>query len=300
MIFLTIATIVGLVLDKTVSTDKNREVIFNLNARIKAWWIMIGIFATAFYFGKIATLILFSIVSFLAFKEFIRLTPSKGYDKITIFISFFIIVPFQYYLIGVEWYGLFSVFIPVYGFLILPAITTLSGNTDRFLERIAETQWGVMISIYCISHAPALLILDVRNYGEQNSFLLFYLLLVVQMSDVFQYIFGKLFGKRKIAPEISPSKTVEGLIGGGATATAIGAAAWGITPFTPVQSALMSLTIVIMGFLGGLALSAVKRNLGVKDWGNMIQGHGGVLDRMDSVSFSAPVFFHLIRYFYVD
>jgi phosphatidate cytidylyltransferase len=132
----------------------------------------------------------------------------------------------------------------------------------------------------------------------RNGLLLFYLLLVVQMSDVMQYVFGKLFGKTKIAPVVSPSKTVEGFVGGGLAATVIGGAMWWITPFTPLQSAAISAIIVIMGFLGGLTLSAVKRSLGAKDWGVMIEGHGGMLDRTDSICFAAPVFFHVVRWFY--
>src|SRR3546814_7295864 len=132
-----------------------------------------------------------------------------------------------------------------------------------------------MIAIYCISHAPALLILDLRDYEGQGPLLLLYLMLVVQISDVLQYVFGKLFGKRKLAPTVSPSKTVEGLVGGGLAAVGIGTALWWITPFTPLQSALMSALIVVCGALGGLALSAVKRSLGAKDWGHMIEGHGG-------------------------
>lgn len=298
--FLIVASIIGLILDFTVKKEENRPIIDNLNARIKAWWFMIAIFAAAFYFGKIPTLLLFTFVSFFAFREFITLTPIKHGDRTTLFICFFIIIPFQYYLIAVEWYGLFSIFIPVYAFLILPAITAVSQDTDHYLNRISETQWGIMVSTYCISHAPALLLLDIKGFSGQNPFLLFYLLLIVQMSDVLQYISGKLFGKTKIAPEVSPSKTVEGLIGGAAGAVIIGTLMWWITPFSPFQAASMSMVIVLMGFLGGLALSAVKRSLGVKDWGSMIEGHGGVLDRMDSVSFSAPIFFHIIRYFFVD
>jgi phosphatidate cytidylyltransferase len=156
----------------------------------------------------------------------------------------------------------------------------------------------LMIAVYCISHVPALLLLQIPGYGGENPLLMFYLILVVQMSDVLQYVFGKLFGKTKIAPVVSPSKTVEGFVGGAASATLIGGAMWWITPFTPLQSAGMAFVIVLMGFLGGLVLSAVKRSLGAKDWGSMIEGHGGVMDRMDSVSFAAPIFFHATRYFF--
>jgi phosphatidate cytidylyltransferase len=297
---LLLASAIGWLLSLKVKSDSGRAVVENLNQRVRAWWTMIAIFVVAMLIGRNATLVLFAFVSFLALREFITLTPTKQGDYYALLLSFYIVVPLQYILIGIEWYALFSIFIPVYGFLILPAFSALGQDVDHFLERVAKIQWGVMIAVYCISHAPALLILEIPGYSEsgQNVLLLFYLLLIVQMSDVMQYVFGKLFGKTKIAPVVSPSKTVEGFVGGAASATAIGAAMWWITPFTPLQSAGMALVIVLMGFFGGLALSAVKRSLGAKDWGTMIEGHGGVMDRMDSVSFAAPIFFHGTRYFF--
>jgi phosphatidate cytidylyltransferase len=155
-----------------------------------------------------------------------------------------------------------------------------------------------MLTVYCISHAPALLILTIPGFEGQNFLLLFFLITVVQLSDVLQYVFGKMFGRHAVAPAVSPSKTWEGLIGGGVSATLAGAGLWWITPFTPLQAGALAAAIVLAGFFGGLVLSAVKRSLHAKDWGTMIEGHGGVLDRMDSVSFAAPVFFHLINYFF--
>jgi phosphatidate cytidylyltransferase len=300
VVLLSIATVIGMLLKMRATTDSSRAVVDNLNQRTRAWWSMIAIFVLAFFIGRNATLVLFGIISFLALREFITLTPTKSGDYYPLALSFFLLVPLQYYLIGIDWYALFSIFIPVYGFLLLPAFAALAGDVEDFLARIAKIQWGVMIAVYCVSHAPALLLLDVPGYSDsgQNVLLLFYLLLIVQMSDVMQYVFGKLFGKTKIAPVVSPSKTVEGFIGGGASAVAIGAAMWWITPFTPLQSAGMALIIVLMGFFGGLALSAIKRSLGAKDWGTMIEGHGGVMDRMDSVSFAAPIFFHVTRYYF--
>jgi phosphatidate cytidylyltransferase len=296
---LAIASIVGWLLSLRVASESGRAVVQNLNQRVRAWWIMVAVFAVAFLLGKVATLVMFAFVSFFALREFLTLTPTKAGDHRALSIAFFVLIPAQYWLIGVEWYGLFSVFIPVYAFLLLPSLTAaLAQDTEHFLERTAKIQWGVMIAIYCISHVSALLLLDIPGYRGQNALLIFYLLLVVQMSDVLQYVFGKLFGRTKIAPVVSPSKTVEGFIGGALGAVAIGAAMWWITPFRPLQAAGMAFIIVVMGFLGGLVLSAVKRSLGAKDWGTMIQGHGGMMDRMDSVSFAAPVFFHLTRYFF--
>src|SRR3569832_897245 len=180
----------------------------------------------------------------------------------------------------------------------LPVLMALAGDTEQFVERVTKVQWGLMITVYCISYAPALLLVQVPGFSGQNLLLMVILLTVVQLSDVLQYVFGKLFGRHKLAPRVSPSKTVEGLVGGGLAATAIGAGLWWITPFTPLQAAAMAFVIVCAGFLGGLALSAVKRSIGAKDWGSLIEGRGGLLDRLGSVSFAAPVFFHATRYFF--
>ncbi len=295
---LVVASLIGWVLRRRASSESAIAVIDNLNARVRAWWSMVIIFSAAFVIGTTATIIMFAFISFFALREFITLTPTRAGDHRALSLAFFVLIPVQYWLISAHWYALFSIFIPVYGFLLLPSFSALAHDAENFLERTAKIQWGIMITIYCISHVPALLLLDIPGYTGQNALLLFYLILVVQLSDVLQYVFGKLFGKTKIAPVVSPSKTVEGFVGGAASATLIGAAMWWITPFTPLQSAGMAFIIVLMGFLGGLSLSAVKRSLGAKDWGTMIKGHGGMMDRMDSVSFAAPIFFHLTRYFF--
>lgn len=294
---LTIASVVGFILSKRVKEGR-REVIQNLNARIRAWWLMCIIFGLTLALGKIGTIILFCVVSFLALREFITLTPTRRGDHRTLFWAFFVFVPLQYYLLAISWYGLFAILIPVYAFLFVPARGALAGDTRNFLERTAKIQWGLMICVYCVSHAPALLMLDIPGFAGENAKLLFYMVLVVQISDVLQYIFGKTLGRRPIAPKVSPNKTWEGFLGGIATATLIGTGLHGITPFNLWQAAVMSLVITLLGFLGGLVMSAIKRDRGVKDFGVMIEGHGGIMDRIDSICFAAPVFFHLTRFFF--
>ena len=295
---LVLASLVSLILSARAQSDSGRAVIANLRARVNAWWIMVAVLAIAFTLGEIATLLTFALASFFALREFITLTPTRRGDYVPLLLSFYVLVPTQYCLIAYDQYGTFAIFIPVYAFLLLPAFSTFAADTKDFLERTAKIQWAVMITIYCISYAPALLLLKIPGYDGSDPLLLFYLLLIVQLSDVLQYVFGKLFGKTRMAPQVSPSKTVEGLIGGGLSTTLIGGAMYWITPFTWLQSLAMSLIIVTMGVLGGLTLSAVKRSLGAKDWGVMIEGHGGMLDRLDSVSFAAPIFFHLTRFFF--
>lgn len=292
------ATLIGALLARRVTSPTGRETVSNLNARIRSWWVMVALVAAALLLGSAVTLALFALLSFLALREFLTLTPTRTGDHIALFVSFFAIVPLQYWLIGIGWYGLFSIFIPVYVFLALPSLSVLGADTTDFLARTAKVQWGLMLAVYCTSHAPALLLLDIPGHTLPGALLLLYLLAVAQLSDVLQYVFGKLWGRTRLSPAVSPSKTVEGLVGGGLAAVAIGTALHVITPFTPLQAAGMSLAIVTAGVFGGLVLSAVKRDLGVKDWGTLIEGHGGILDRLDSVTFSAPVFFHLTRYWF--
>ena len=295
---LVLASLIGLVLARRVATPEGRATVENLNARIRAWWVMVAIFAACFLLGPGATILLMALTSFYTLREFVSLTPTRPADVPALALAFYVLLPLQYWLIWADWYGLFAILIPVYAFLLLPSLAALQGDPRDFLLRVARLQWALVLTVYCISHAPALVTLQIPGHEKDGFLLLFFLITVVQLSDVMQYVVGKLFGRTKVAPVISPSKTLEGLLGGGACAVAAGAALWWITPFTPWQAGLMALAIVAMGFLGGLALSAVKRSMGVKDWGTMVKGHGGVLDRMDSVSFAAPIFFHLTRYFY--
>jgi phosphatidate cytidylyltransferase len=273
-------------------------VVVNLNQRIKAWWAMVLLMGIAFLFGKTGVIVLYAFASFTALREFVTLTQTRRGDHYALVAAFFVVLPVQYWLIGIDWYGLYSIFIPVYAFLLLPIVAALRSDTTRFMERVAEIQWGLMIAVFCVSHVPALLTLVIPGYEGRNLLLIAFLVLVVQSSDVLQYVWGKLLGRRKIAPRLSPSKTWEGFLGGVASATLLGALLWWITPFTPLQSAAMALVVNLMGFFGGLVMSAIKRDRGVKDWGQMIEGHGGMLDRLDSVIFAAPIFFHLTRYWW--
>jgi len=292
------ASIVGYVLERRYAADAPNEVISNLNSRINSWWVMVVAIGIAFAFGKAGVIVLFAFASFTALREFVTLLSTRRGDHLALAIAFFVVLPLQYDLIWIEWYGLYSIFIPVYAFLMLPIVAALRGDATDFMPRVAEVQWALMICVFCVSHVPALLTLDIPGYEGRQLLLITFLVLVVQSSDVLQYVWGKLAGRRRIAPRISPSKTVEGFAGGVLSATAIGAALWWITPFAPWQAAAMALVITLMGFFGGLVMSAIKRDRGVKDWGQLIEGHGGMLDRIDSVIFAAPIFFHLTRYWW--
>ena len=291
---LVVATVAG----QTLRLSVGGATIANVNARIGAWWVMSAAFVAATLTGGIGSLVLFALLSMLALREFVTLSPTSRGDHRALAWSFFVVIPAQYVLVGVQWYGLFSILIPVYVFLLLAARIVLSGETDRFLERAATIQWGLMACVYCVSYAPALMLLDIDGYDPSSGKLLLFLVVVVQASDVLQFVWGKLLGRHRIAPAISPNKTWEGFVGGVACATLLGAGLWWATPFNPWQAAAMSLLIALAGFAGGLVMSAIKRDRGVKDFGGLLPGHGGVLDRIDSLLFAAPLFFHLTRFFF--
>ena len=217
---LVVASVVGYILHWRFNARGPNPTIDNLNSRIKAWWLLVALLGVAFAFRRAGVIVLFALASLATLREFITLTPTRRGDHVALAVAFFVVLPLQYYLIWIDWYGLYSVFIPVYVFLLLAAIAALRQDTKHFMSRVAETQWGLMISVFCLSHVPALLGLKIPGYEGRNLLLIAFLILVVQSSDVLQYIWGKLLGRHKIAPELSPSKTVEGFVGGVASSHA--------------------------------------------------------------------------------
>ena len=304
---LAIAFAVGQFLKRRPEGSVNPAVVQTFNSRVRAWWMMCTILAAAFVFGRETTVVLFFFVSFWALREFITLTPTRLGDHRALFWVFFVFTPLQYIFVGmgIEYYGFYSIIIPVYAFLFIFARVALSGDYKRFLERTAKIQAGLLVCVYSLSYAPALLDLplhtsanpDVQWSGSRLG-LLFYFILIAQLGDVLQFVWDKLVGRRVIAPSINASKTWSGLFGGVASTMLLGALLWRATPFDPLQSACMSMVIAVMGFAGSMTLSAIKRDRGVKDYGTLVEGHAGVLDRIDSICFAAPVFFHLTRYFF--
>lgn len=302
---LAVATSVGQLLKRQTNMNLNPEVVRLFHLRIRTWWLMCSVLAASFLVGQVATVVVFGGISFWALREFITLTPTRPGDHRALFWVFFVFTPLQYLLVGMENYDLYSVVIPVYGFLFIPARAAFAGDYKRFLERAAKIQSGLMVSVYCLSFAPALLSLDLPvPEGEdkylQNARLLFFFVLIVQMGDVLQYFWGKLLGRNVIAPAINPDKTWEGFFGGVGSATLLGTALSWATPFEPWEAAALSLLISVTGFAGGMTMSAIKRDRGVRDYGTLVTGHGGVLDRIDSLCFAAPVFFHAVRGFYAN
>ena len=295
---LVVASVLGAILKRRARSEAGRNTVANLNARIRSWWVMVAVFGAMLLLGPAWMTALFGLLSFLALREFITLNPTEPADHGVLFWAFFVITPLHYLLVGIAWYGLFSIFIPVYAFVLLPFRRVLTGETHDFLGSSAKIQWALMVCVYAVSHMPMLLTLPLKGFAGENAKLLFFFVLTVQLSDVLQYVWGKTCGRRPVAPRVSPHKTWEGTLGGIGTTVALSTALWWATPFSPWQAALMALLICVAGFLGGLVLSAIKRDLGAKDWGDTIAGHGGVLDRIDSLCFAAPLFFHVVAFYF--
>jgi phosphatidate cytidylyltransferase len=185
---LLVSTAVAHVLRLKLAAGPQTEMVANLIARINAWWVMIGLLALAVLVGKPGVILLFAGISFLALREFITLTHTRRADHWGLVATFFVLTPIQYGLIWAGQYGIFTILIPVYGFLFLPILSALRSDTTDFFERIAKVQWGLMICVYCISYVPALLTLKIDNYEGRNILLAAFLIAVVQLSDVLQYV----------------------------------------------------------------------------------------------------------------
>ncbi len=292
---LALATLVGQLLKRRLDTGLNPAIVDQFHRRIRVWWLMCTVLAVAFMMGSAVTVVVFGLIAFWALREFITLTPWRPGDHRALFWVFFIFTPLQFVLVGMQRRDLYSILIPVFGFLFIPARVAFAGDFKRFLERTAKIQAGLMICVYCFSYAPAVLNLPLPEGSptDRNARLLFFFVLIVQLGDIMQYFWGNLLGRKVIAPEISASRTWEGFVGSVLSATVLGALLSWFVPFSPWESAGISGLLAMAGFAGGMTMSAIKRDRGVKDYGTLVVGHGGVLDRIDSICFTAPVFYYL-------
>lgn len=268
-----------------------------LSQRIRSWWVLVGTVFVVLLMPTGVAVAATAVLSYMALREFLSIVPTRLADRRAIFWSY-LMIPLQYYWIAIGWYGMFVIFIPVYVFLLLPFRLVVTGETDGFINAVGTIQWGVMLTVFSISHLAYLFVLP----AEQNPLgggagLVLYLLLLTEGNDVAQYIWGKSFGHHKIVPTVSPNKTWEGFLGGVGTTMLLGLLLSAVlTPFTFIEGLLAGLLIAVSGFVGDVCVSAVKRDLHIKDTGTLIPGHGGILDRLDSLTYTAPLFFHFLFY----
>jgi len=267
-----------------------------LKDRVNSWWYILGFFSLGIMLNSTLAMFFFAFLSFLALKEYFTLIPSRLTDRRVMFYAY-LAIPIQYYFAGISWYGMFIIWIPVYLFLLLPFRQVLIGETKGFLENTARVQWGLMMFVFGLSHLAYMLTLEPID-GVGGKELVLYLVLLTAFNDVLQYLWGKSFGKHKIIPKVSPNKTVEGFVGAFFTISILAVLFSYLTPFNWYEALGAGMLISVAGFVGDVVISMIKRDIGVKDSGNLIPGHGGVLDRVDSLVYTAPLFFHYVHYLY--
>jgi phosphatidate cytidylyltransferase len=267
--------------------------------RIRSWWIIVSLFTAALVLSRRVSIGFFALVSFLALKEYLTIIPTHRADRRVMF-WVYLAIPLQYYWVAQAWYGMFIIFIPVYVFLLLPLPMVMIGETQAFLHSAASLNWGIMTFVFAISHVAYLLVLPLANNPTAGGAgLVLFLVFLTQFNDVAQYCWGRMLGRHKIVPKVSPNKTWEGFLGGVATTAVLAALLAGVlTPMPWRIAALAGIMISCAGFLGDVTISALKRDIGLKDTGNLLPGHGGILDRIDSLTYTAPLFFHFVHYFY--
>jgi phosphatidate cytidylyltransferase len=297
---LAVATVVNVLLRRLKPERDWTE----LGQRIASWWVMAAVFTAAILLSRIASIAFLGFVSFLALKEYLSIIPTRRADR-RVLLWAYLAIPIQYYWVAQEWYGMFIIFVPVYMFLFLPLPMLIIGQTEGFLRAIGTLHWGLMATVFALSHMAYLLVLPGSEVTKGDGMaaggagLLLYLVVLTQFNDVAQYVWGRLFGRSRVIPRISPNKTWAGLIGGFVTTVLLAAAlAPYLTPFQPRDAYVAGAIIAAAGFVGDITVSALKRDLGIKDTGSLIPGHGGILDRIDSLTYTAPLFFHFTRYFY--
>ena len=282
-----------LFLVKKISPKTN---ISELAARTRSWWIMAGMFIGAVFISYNISYFFLAFLSFIAFRELYSVLGFREADRGALFWGI-LAIPIQYYLAYLAWYGAFIIFIPVVMFLVLPLRLVLKGDTHGITKSMALLQWILMLSVFGISHLAYLLSLpELPGFSSGGRGLLLFLVFLTEINDIMQFIWGKLLGRHKILPKVSPNKTWEGFLGGVISTTVIGYFLGFLTPLSAPNVILVSALLAIAGFSGDVVISAIKRDKGIKDMGNSIPGHGGVFDRIDSLSYTAPVFFHLVYY----
>ncbi len=291
--FLLLATVVV----RLIRRLKPEKDFSELAQRVRTWWVMVAVFSVAMLLSRTVSLVFFAFISFLALKEYFSLIPTRRADR-RVLLWAYLAIPVQYYWISTEWYGLFIIFIPVYLFLLLPLRMMLIGETTGFLHAVGTLHWGLMVTVFNMSHMAYLLVLPREgNPAGGGPALVLFLVILTQLNDVSQFVWGKLFGSHAVVPTVSPKKTYEGLLGGLATTLALAyLLAPVLTPLSLLHSLLAGLIIGLGGFIGDVTISALKRDLGVKDSGSLLPGHGGILDRVDSLTYTAPLFFHFVYY----
>ena len=295
---LTLATLVAFLVTLREGTESDVAKRESFGRDLRAVWVASILFWTAWAAGPLISTLLFGVVSFIALRELITLTHTRRADHRSLLLGFFVVLPTQYLLVGLRHFDLFSVFIPVYVFLAIAVVSAFGNDPRRFLERAATIQWGIMVCVYGISHAPALLLLELPGYAGRGAFLVLFLVAVVAIAQIVQESASRQLRRRPVARAISRSFSWRAWGLGVLSAGLLGGLLYWATPFKPIAALLMACVAGGCGTLGEFVMKALKRDAGVRNWGGQasVTGAVGLLDRIAPLCFAAPVFFHAVRW----
>jgi len=302
LLFGLLAVVTAIALGRSLRDGSEERLAAHLQFKrdLRAVWVGTILFWVSWALGGLVSTLLFGVISFLALREFVTLTHTRRADHRSLLLAFFVVLPLQYVIVATRHFDLFTVFIPVYVFLAIPVVSAFGNDPTRFLERTAKIQWGITVCVYGMSHAPALLLLDLPGYHDRGAFLVFYLVLVVATAQIAQEAASRRLRRRPVARAISRSFSWRGWMVGAMAAGVLGAALYWITPFKPIPALLMGFVAGGSGTLGEFVMKALKRDAGVRNWGVQasVTGAVGLLDRVAPLCFAAPVFFHSVRWYF--
>lgn len=288
-------------LKDTQEDDLHTQKLKEFNGLLRTSWLMSTVFWIGWTLGETVATVLFGLVAFFALREFITLSPTRQGDHRSLVLAFFVVLPVQFALVITRRFDLITVFIPVYVFLAIPVVSALANDPQRFLERNAKLQWGIMVCVYGMSHVPALMLLKFPNYDGKNAFLVFFLVFVVQTCMIVEHLVGRKLQRPPSAPNVSKSFNWSSWLIAVVAGSLLGGLLAGLTPFKPAQAVAMAFIACVSGSLGHLVMKALKRDRGIPNWGNRgvgVTGASGLLDRVDALCFGAPIFFHSVRWYF--
>ena len=261
---------------------------------IHSWWVIIGTVLLSFAFGKWGILSLFFLLSIFLVREYMAVSRVNIKKEMNLILFF--LTAGQYAMLSFEQFRGFQIWIPMMSLWIIPGLIIFRALIQN-MDLIFSVAFGLSMTIFYLSHLPALYVFHNKlGFSEnQTLYAMMTLLLLTWGNDVFQFLSGKMFGRLKIVPQVSPNKTLAGFIGGILCSGAISVLIFPMfLGLKTEQSLLIGVVLSVTGMFGDLFFSAVKRNMGTKDFSDLLPGHGGILDRIDSLIFTAPIFFHLI------
>ncbi len=263
--------------------------------RVYSWWAILCLATIMFLLPETIALILIILLTFISLREFLTKLSIEAHFRNTL-LYIYLAIPIQYYLAKNGTTYSFNSFIPVYMFFLIPIRNILNGAYEKYLEFNGKVFWAMMLIVYGFSNITFLRHQGViKGYEGEQDLLIILIVFLTQINDVLQFLWGKTIGKNKLSPTISPNKTIEGFAGGAITLSFICFLLSDYLPFNSnLEAAIFGVLLSIFGLLGDLNMSAVKRDLGVKDMDDLIPGHGGILDRLDSLSFTLPFTVHYL------